>query len=212
MPIDAKTAIRDIDDICNRRDEIGCDGEQSGLHTSEMIARECAAINRVAPSNGSHVQLMNRILADRTISEEYVEEQLIGILHALRSDYCAGRMQTFQELIRADMFSDFLEMAEYFLDGGYKDAAAVTAGGVIEQHLRKLCGKCRVALSGRPKLDAMNADLAKQGAYGKNDQKQVTAWADIRNDAAHGDYAKYAAQQVKFMIAGIRDFISRNLA
>jgi hypothetical protein len=58
----------------------------------------------------------------------------------------------------------------------------------------------------------MNSDLAKAGAYNKNDQKQVTAWAGLRNDAAHGSYSNYTDGEVKLMMAGIRDFISRNSA
>ena len=88
-------------------------------------------------------------------------------------------------------------MAAYLVGDGYKDAAAVMAGGVLEEHLRKLCGKFGCVLPAKPKLDAMNADLAKVTAYSKNDQKQVTAWAGIRNDAAHGDYGKYGEGEVR---------------
>jgi hypothetical protein len=137
---------------------------------------------------------------------------LSGILSALRADYEAGRLRSFEELIHADLFSDFLEMAEYLLDEGYKDPAAVIAGGVLEEHLRKLCGKHGVTIPAKPKLDTMNADLARAGAYNKNDQKQVTAWAARRNDAAHGNYSNYGHAEVKLMVAGIRDFISRNPA
>src|SRR3954471_17296758 len=104
--------------------------------------------------------------------DEEVECRLRGILSALRADYDAGRLQSFEELIHADLFSDFLEMAEYFLDEGYKDPAAVIAGSVLEEHLRKLCGKHGIIIPPKPKLDTMNADLAKAAAYNKNDQKQ----------------------------------------
>jgi hypothetical protein len=139
-------------------------------------------------------------------------EGLRGILKALRADYEADRLQSFQELIHAEMFSNFLEMAEYFLEEGYKDPAAVMAGGVLEEHLRKLSGKHNVPLPQNPKLDRMNSDLAKVPAYDKDDQKQVTAWAGIRNEAAHGNYSSYSIEQVSLMVAGIRDFISRNPA
>jgi hypothetical protein len=36
----------------------------------------------------------------------------------------------------------------------------------------------------------------------------VTAWAGIRNDAAHADYGKYTAERVRLMIQGIRHFMS----
>ena len=82
-----------------------------------------------------------------------------------------------------------LEAAGYLLGETYKDPAAVMAGGVLEQHLRELCRKHGVDTTSRlekPKMiDTMNTDLAKASAYGKIEQKQVTAWAGIRNAAAH---------------------------
>lgn len=58
----------------------------------------------------------------------------------------------------------------------------------------------------------MNADLVKAGAYAKLEQKSVTAWLGLRNDAAHGEYTAYDAKQVTLFISGIRDFIPRNPA
>jgi hypothetical protein len=135
---------------------------------------------------------------------------LAGVLKALREDYARGRIQTFRERVHSDLFSDFLEMAEYLLeDEKLKDPAAVLAGSVLEEHLRKLCAKHSVSLPTKPKLDTMNGDLKKQGVYGGIDQKQVTYWAGIRNSAAHGQYTDYTAVQVREMVQGIRNFISR---
>ena len=65
----------------------------------------------------------------------------------------------------------------------------------------------------RPKkADQMNSDLAAFPAYGKLDQKNVTAWLDLRNKAAHGDYGAYSADQVALLSQGVRDFITRNPA
>lgn len=123
----------------------------------------------------------------------------------------------FQELVHSDLFSDMLEAAEYLLGETYKDPAAVMAGGVLEQHLRELCRKHSIDATfinskgdTKPKMiDAMNTDLAKASAYGKIEQKQVMAWAGIRNSAAHGEYGTYDGSQVRQMITGIRDFISK---
>lgn len=59
------------------------------------------------------------------------------------------------------------------------------------------------------KADTLNADLAKAGKYTKLDQKQITAWLDLRNKAAHGKYSEYTNEQVVLMLAGVRDFVSR---
>ena len=64
--------------------------------------------------------------------------------------------------------------------------------------------------SGSPKkADVMNADLVKAGLYEKLEQKNVTAWLDLRNKAAHGEYDKYTADMVAGLIFGVRGFITR---
>jgi hypothetical protein len=135
---------------------------------------------------------------------------LVSVATALRDDMQAGWLDSIVELVHADTYSDFLEMAEGLLEQGYKDAAAVIAGSSLEVHIRALCIKHNVDIevSGRlKKADTMNADLKKDGAYGALEQKQVTAWLDLRNSAAHGDYAKYDAKDVGYLIRGVRDFM-----
>jgi hypothetical protein len=215
MPIDKTTALAQINAVFHRREEL--EGNWSTDNVQEITTLACAVIKRLAPPVSAYIDHMNEALRDTRPSlarsvEEEIEFRLQGILRALRADYDAGRLQTFQELIHADLFSDFLEMAEYFLQEGFKDPAAVIGGGVLEEHLRKLCGKHGVPIPVKPKLDTMNAELAKVAAYTKNDQKQVTAWAGLRNDAAHGNYGNYSDGEVKLMLAGVRDFIGRNPA
>jgi hypothetical protein len=191
MPIDKTTALAQIEAITARRKDLNDQWFPDSVQ--EITTLSCAAIKRLAPPGSAYLEQMESVLknTEKSITrsrEEEIEFRLRGILGALRGDYDAGRLQSFEELIHADLFSDFLEMAEYFLVEGYKDPAAVIAGGVLEEHLRKLCGKHGVTIPAKPKLDMMNADLAKAGAYNKNDQKHVTAWAGLRNDAAHGNY------------------------
>lgn len=99
---------------------------------------------------------------------------------------------------------------QYLLDQHYKDPAAVIAGTVLEEHVRRLCDKHVVSITdanGAPrKAQVLNQDLRQAGAYDKNDEKNVTAWFGLRNDAAHGQHAKYGEEQVRLFIASIRDF------
>jgi hypothetical protein len=219
MPIDKQAVLAEIDAVLERQQKTP-DRQARAPHPFEDFAElhtlYTAAIKRLSPPGSPYLEQMEKAL--RT-SEPYLNEDLVilkklrGVLQALRADYEADRLQTFAERVHSDLFSDFLEMAEYLLeDEGLKDAAAVLAGGVLEQHLRKLCPKHSVALPTHPKLDSMNTELAKQGAYGKNEQKQITAWAGIRNDAAHANYGNYTAEQVKLMVQGIRHFITTHPA
>lgn len=141
----------------------------------------------------------------------------LGILRAVHQDLASGHLTTnLRELVHAEVFADFLDMADYLLTQQYKDPAAVLGGGVLEERLRQLCQKHNVntevqARNGtKPKpADTMNADLVKAGVYDALVQKNVTAWLDLRNKAAHGHYADYDATQVEHMLRGVRDFAAR---
>jgi hypothetical protein len=160
-----------------------------------------ATIERIAPPSKAYRGRLGTTLVGQ-----------IGSLKALRRDYEDGYLETVHALVRADVFRDFLEMAEYLLEQGYKDPAAVLIGGVLEDHLRWLCAPraIEVVVNGRPKkADAINSELARAGAYNNLDQKAVTAWLDLRNKAAHGKFDEYSGDQVGTLLAGVRDFIRR---
>jgi hypothetical protein len=190
-----------------------------GKGTFEMTALTTAwfdAIERLTMPGDKHREVAARAMekGGGTATTNYL--QLLGALNALRQDYQQGYMHTVAELIHADVFADFMEMAQELLDKHYKDPAAVVAGSVLEEHLRKLCDRHNLAVvdgSGRPlKADFLNAELTKAGAYNKLEQKQVTPWLGLRNDAAHGHYDEYDEAQVALMIAGITDFMVRHPA
>lgn len=163
----------------------------------------------------------NRWLPCPTYHPEFDEEgnklfeidRLCGRLEALRADYDAGQIQTMQELVHGNLFADFLEMAEHLLENNYKDAAAVIIGSTLEEHLRKLCvknGIPTVRADGKSKLmNDLNQELRAQNVYGANENKMVTAWAGIRNSAAHGKYAEFTLADVTHMLGGVKLFLSK---
>jgi hypothetical protein len=119
------------------------------------------------------------------------------------------------ELIHAETFANFVEMAEYLLSEGYKDPAAVIIGSVLEEHLRQLCIKNGLAteVAGKAKkADQLNSDLAGKSIYSKLDQKSITSWLDLRNKAAHGKYGEYTKDQVALLLLGVQNFLTRNPA
>lgn len=59
----------------------------------------------------------------------------------------------------------------------------------------------------RKKLTQLNDELAKASVYNKLQQKQITALADIRNNAAHGDYDQFTKEDVERMIDDIERFL-----
>ncbi len=169
-------------------------------------------IKRFAPPNSAYNESRADILRQHGSENRSAIPHIAGVLEALRTAYDSDYLVTASELIHADLFSDFLEMAAYLLTEGYKDPAAVIVGSVLEEHLRQLCHKNGVPtdVAGKPrKADQMNADLAQVPVYSKLDHKSITAWLDLRNKADHGKYVEYTQQQIDLMLQGVRDFMAR---
>jgi len=141
--------------------------------------------------------------------------QVLGVVKTLAHDIEHGLLADIRTLVQADIFSDFLEMGEYLLNEGYKDAAAVIIGAVLEDGLRKLSKKHGIATanaSGQPlTIDPLNSALAGADAYSKLVQKQITTWAHIRNKASHGEYSEYTKDQVQMMLMFVQGFFADHL-
>jgi len=130
-----------------------------------------------------------------------------GILKGAKSDYENGYLFETRALIQAEVFDDFLDQAKHLFDNGYHAPAAVIAGSVLEDGLRKLCARNGITLPSKPKLDSMNSELARSGIYNVLTQKKITMLADLRNKAAHGKWDEFTADDVEHMIAQIRAFM-----
>jgi len=140
----------------------------------------------------------------------------IEILLNIKSEVEEGWLHSIRDIVSSELFADFMEMAEYLLKEGYKDPGAVITGSVLEEHMRQLCIKNSIATelikdnkSIPKKADLLNSELTSANVYNKLDQKNVTAWLDLRNKAAHGKYEEYTKEQVQLMYQGITDFIAR---
>jgi hypothetical protein len=138
-------------------------------------------------------------------------DELLGVIHAARDDIAGGFIFTRDLLVSAANFGDILEQAEHLLSNGYKDAAAVLTGAVLESSLRKLCDKRGVAYTSKETMEPLNVKLAKAGAYQRMTQKMITAWGDVRNNAAHGDFDKYSEADVRQMHQWVSGFVEQQL-
>ena len=215
MSVNAAVAQIDaiLADIEGRDLEFPALGTKGTMQLAALKTRAAATIERLAPP-GSRYVADARGKDIQAYSTEYAVKTLAGILEALRADYVDGYMQTVEELIHADLFADLFDMAEELLNKGYKDAAAVIAGSALEAHIRKLAERFGISTSraGRPvKTATLNDKLAAtpDASYTKLTQKTVTAWLDLRNNAAHGRYEMYDSAQVAAFVRDIRGFIER---
>ncbi|MEU5038033.1 hypothetical protein AB0G48_28265 [Streptomyces rubiginosohelvolus] len=208
--MDIKQMVEQLDKLIEQR-RVAVERGGTGLQLA--VYRLEAAIDRIALPGSTYVRQLDGL---RKVSHTGKSHSVSQIAQALRDDLNDGWADSVVELVHADTHSDYLEMAESLLDAGYKDPSAVIAGTALEVHVRALCVKHSVPVErpdGSPKkADTMNADLKKEGAYGTLQQKQLTAWMDLRNKAAHGDYGQYDQQQVRLLIEGVRGFMLKHPA
>jgi len=140
---------------------------------------------------------------------------MTGVIKAVQHEFARGLLNDVRRLLQADIFADFLQMAEYLLQEGYKDPAAVVIGSVLEDALRKLAQAHGIATSSSSgkilTLEPLNQELGRAGIYDRLVQKQVTSWGELRNRAAHGQYDSYDEQQVQMMLLFVQKFCGDHL-
>lgn len=132
-------------------------------------------------------------------------EDTLSLFNAAKEDYEGGYLFNVRTLAKAEVLSDALSQAKQLLRAGYKDPACILARVSLEATLKDLCDR-----NGIPhgKLDKMNADLGKLGVYNMAKQKQITAWAEIGNKAAHGDWSQYTEQDASTMVQGVETLVA----
>lgn len=135
----------------------------------------------------------------------------LGVLLSVKDDISSGWFQDVENLISADVFSDFLEMAEYLLDNGYKDPTASLIGAVLEDSLRRICKNNTITIKSREDIGSLNQKLASKGVYNRLQQKQIQVWNDIRNNADHGNFKEYNEDDVRNMLQGVRNFLASQM-
>ena len=132
-------------------------------------------------------------------------------LAAIREDFESGFLDDPWSVAAAEVAADYLTQAEVLISEAYHVPAAVLAGAVLEDALRKLCVQHGIPTESpkgkRKSIDPMNSDLKKAGVYRRTTSKHITAWAGLRNDAAHGDGDKNDPKDVARMIDGVRSFV-----
>lgn len=218
-----------LSDLVTRIDEIIALGEQalatrykmqgvSGEHVkgAPMAGFRTASLSFIERVYGAGHPHFQQFEARTKTSYLTDAERGIAMLQAIRSEIAGGWLFTVKGLVASELFSDFLDMAEHLLGQGYKDAAAVMIGSVLEEHLRQLCLRHSIDVADEKdgrlvprKADRLNSELAKSSVYSAIDQKQVTAWLGLRNEAAHGHYDQYTTPQVEQLLSGVIGFIAR---
>ncbi|QIL91396.1 DUF4145 domain-containing protein [Microbulbifer sp. SH-1] len=175
----------------------------------EWKVKARSLIVKTCGEDSEHIKAFIDAERTRTLDDSYkVLKRVKPVFFAAKDDFQGGYLSSVKNLVQAELFDSELEQASELLASGYKGPAAVVAGVVLETALRDLCSHHNLS---RGKLDKMNSDLAKLGIYNKLQQKKITALADIRNSAAHGDWESFSNEETREMIRDVESFLSTHL-
>jgi len=132
------------------------------------------------------------------------------LLSNLLIDIDQGLLRSVIDRVRAEVFDDFLDHAEFYYKDGRKNEAGVIAGVVFEDTIRKICDKKTIAQKG-VKLDELISGLAKAEVISQTKAKRARASAHVRTKATHAQWDEFALEDVKATIDFTRELISNNL-
>jgi hypothetical protein len=183
----------------------------------EWRTKAATLLVRVIPKGHVHHDAAKG-MAKLPVSFEALQEA-VSMLRGIKDDFDKGFLDDLSMCIEAEIATDYMGQAEHLLAEGHRGRfdhvpAAVLAGAVLEKALHTLCGQQQppIPLKG-PKgefksLAPLISDLKKAGAFNEAKAKQLRAWADLRNLAAHGEFNQFKRGDVEHMIAGINGFLA----
>jgi hypothetical protein len=104
-------------------------------------------------------------------------------------------------IIAGELFDSVLDEAKILNKAGHKDVAAVLARVVLEDSLKKIAR--REKINDEQKISRINDDLKSHNYYTQPMWRQIQAWLDIGNSAAHGKFDQYTSEDVQKMLGNL---------
>lgn len=111
--------------------------------------------------------------------------------------------------VQIDTVSDYLEQADELLSNTKVHPAGPTVliGASLEEFLRGWCNEENLDFQ-TSTIDGYTKALRDQELISKQDMKDITAWAGMRNDAAHGHWEQVNdKKRIKIMLESVNLFI-----
>jgi hypothetical protein len=132
-----------------------------------------------------------------------------AVLRAVREYVAFGRVSRVEELAAAEVFNDLIAIARRMADQGMLAPAAMAAGVVLEDVMRR---NARIrGVNFREDLDdaaALNQKLWQGGIYPTIVMKRAAEWIKLAQAAGSGLSASLSPAEVRAMIKAIGGFVS----
>jgi len=132
----------------------------------------------------------------------------MAVLKAAWTNTSAAEISETEPRIRPDASGDYLEEAETYFNLGRPQSAAILAGDVLEETLRKLCRTNHVPLASRLTANDMNSELVKRGVYSNDVAECLAQLTEIWDKANCGLWSEFSKSDVQNMLSKVRAFVT----
>ncbi len=178
-------------------------------------AQACEFLRRFGGPNNAFLKTITREEKHDRYSALNIKDLTAKTLSAF-SDYVqSGLAEEISPARKAqlDVVSDLLDQANSLLENPkvHPAAPAVLIGAVLEEFLRTWIEEAGLTWGDRkPGIDTYVQVLRESDRIAKQDAKDITAWAGIRNHAAHGEWADVESRgHIKLMLEGVNLFMRK---
>lgn len=195
-----------------------------GQHTAHGSARFALAhatpvlefLQRVAPGTHFAQSAGHLFEQDGHLSASVAIEGVADILDAWTRSTSESWAQAlpFEVQARIEAANDLMEQVQQLLDDSKVHPAApvVLAGAALEEFLRARIAAKGITPSGKPGINTYADALQADGDLSKQEKKDITAWAGLRNHAAHGDFDQFGRPEARIMVMAVNLFLQQRTA
>ena len=180
----------------------------------DFLARQAEIKNFIAAvsgKNNSFYEAAEKIRITAVFAPEQLKSILESFLNSVMNDLISN--SSYERKIQIDVVNDYLSQAEDLLDKNefHPATAAILIGASLEEFLRNWAfDQILISEETKPSIDGYATTLKKEGLIDKQDYKEITAWAGLRNDAAHGHWQLVSNQEkIIHMLSGVNLFIRK---
>ena len=218
MPLEASikqrinALILDSTDLCvTSEGQLVRNTEQKGRCSAWLLAAHSVICKLCDSPEDLYRKRTAQILALEYGWEIHIAVQEVSaILEAVLADAEAGLLASVADRARAELFDDFLNHADAYVDADKKNEAGVIAGVVFEDSVRRICRKRSIPESDI-ELDQLISALTKRGDLTAAKAKRARAAAHVRTKATHAQWTEFEMDDVKAAIVFTRDLIESKL-
>jgi hypothetical protein len=184
-----------------------------GMYLAWRLGSQSVFATLFNPDN-VYREAFGRIAAECPEHDQFLMSEVekgSGILRAAQAEISYGTLPGIEALYSAEIFEDFLSMAEHLLDQKYFAVVPSLVGAVLEDGLRKITKRKGLTVKVDDSIAGLNGRLFDAKTYSPLVRRKIEVWNSIRNNADHGKFEENTEQDVGQMLEGVRGFLAEHL-